>query len=184
MAQQDCAPSAHPSQHCSGTPEASLGRARQDTHLIQDSSSSMSRKNWCRRWDSLSLARREAAMFLIFWKRPLMASRLSFTWEVSKALLVIRLSAWLLRSFRRSWRGETGGSGVREELGTPYCGVTVICYQTAMTCVPHSVSVCPVGTPVMGLEPTRAKIQARQTAAAYPTLPTLPTRNRKKMPFS
>lgn len=62
----------------------------------------MSRKNWCRRWDSFSLARREAAMPLIFWNRLLMASRLSFTWEVSKALLVIRLSAWLLRSFRRS----------------------------------------------------------------------------------
>ena len=73
------------------------------TYLIQDSSSSMSRKNWCRRWDSFSLARREAAMLLIFWKRPLMVSRLSFTWEVSKALLVIRLSAWLFRSFRRSW---------------------------------------------------------------------------------
>lgn len=67
----------------------------------------MSRKNWCRRWDSFSLARREAAMLLIFWKRPLMVSRLSFTWEVSKALLVIRLSAWLFRSFRRSWAGDT-----------------------------------------------------------------------------
>lgn len=38
---------------------------------------------------------------------------MSFTWEVSKALLVIRLSAWLFRSFRRSWgRGHNGG-GVR-----------------------------------------------------------------------
>lgn len=77
------------------------------THLIQDSSSSMSRKNWCRRCDSLSFALREAAMFLIFWKRPLMVSRFSFTWEVSKALLVIRLSAWLFRSFRRSWGRDT-----------------------------------------------------------------------------
>lgn len=76
----------------------------QNTHLIQDSSSSISRKNWCKRWDSFSFARRAAAMLLILWKRPLMVSRLSFTWEVSKALLVIRLSAWLFRSFRRSWK--------------------------------------------------------------------------------
>lgn len=88
-----------------------------DTYLIQDSSSSMSRKNWCRRWDSFSLARREAAMFLIFWKRPLMVSRLSFTWEVSKALLVIRLSAWLFRSFRRSW-GSRGHNRRDEKPGS------------------------------------------------------------------
>ena len=90
-----------------------LETSRGSTYLIQDSSSSMSRKNWCRRWDSFSLARREAAMLLIFWKRPLMVSRLSFTWEVSKALLVIRLSAWLLRSFRRSWgQGHSRGSEI------------------------------------------------------------------------
>lgn len=76
----------------------------QNTHLIQDSSSSISRKNWCKRWDSFSFARRAAAILLILWKRPLIVSRLSFTWDVSKALLVIKLSAWLFRSFRRSWK--------------------------------------------------------------------------------
>lgn len=73
-------------------------------YLIQDSSSSRSLKNWCRRCDSFSLARRPAAMLLILTKRPLTASRLSLTWEVSKALLAIRLSAWPLRSFRRSYK--------------------------------------------------------------------------------
>lgn len=78
------------------------------SYLIQDSSSSRSLKNWCRRWDSLSLARRPAAMLLIFVKRPLTASRLSFTCDVSNALLAIRLSAWPFRSFRRSCRGQKG----------------------------------------------------------------------------
>lgn len=73
-------------------------------YLIQDSSSSRSLKNWCRRCDSFSLARRPAAMLLILTKRPLTASRLSLTWEVSKALLAIRLSAWPLRSFKRSYK--------------------------------------------------------------------------------
>lgn len=77
------------------------------SYLIQDSSSSRSLKNWCRRWDSLSLARRPAAMLLILVKRPLTASRLSFTCEVSKALLAIRLSAWPFRSFRRSCGQDT-----------------------------------------------------------------------------
>lgn len=82
------------------------------SYLIQDSSSSRSLKNWCRRWDSLSLARRPAAMLLIFVKRPLTASRLSFTCDVSNALLAIRLSAWPFRSFRRSCREQKGGQGV------------------------------------------------------------------------
>lgn len=78
-----------------------------DPYLIQDSSSSRSLKNWCRRWDSFSLARRAAAMLLILAKRPLTPLRLSFTWDVSKASLDIRLSAWLFRSFSRSCREET-----------------------------------------------------------------------------
>ena len=82
------------------------------SYLIQDSSSSRSLKNWCRRWDSLSLARRPAAMLLIFVKRPLTASRLSFTCDVSNALLAIRLSAWPFRSFRRSCREQKGGQRV------------------------------------------------------------------------
>lgn len=72
------------------------------TYLIQDSSSSMSRKNWCRR-GLIQPSRWEAAMLLIFWKTAVDGVPRSFTWEVSKALLVIRLSAWLLRSFRLSW---------------------------------------------------------------------------------
>lgn len=94
----------------------------QNTHLIQDSSSSISRKNWCKRWDSFSFARRAAAILLILWKRPLIVSRLSFTWDVSKALLVIKLSAWLFRSFRRSWK--YGWKGVSITLSHFYTNKT------------------------------------------------------------
>lgn len=95
-----------------------------NTHLIQDSSSSRSLKNWCRRCDSFSLARRPAAMLLILVKRPFTASRLSLTWEVSKALLAIRLSAWPLRSFRRSWnsRMRSVTRSVSDEQNHCYCG--------------------------------------------------------------